>query len=308
MAGSLKRGRMSGKPVLFKLILFYAREAWSGRTLAFFGLMLGLSAFLLWGMPSLAPDASKMFPPVSFSIVDLDDSFISRTLIEQISQMTLVEMVYIEPLEAAQQRLSANETLLILVFPENFYEISMRNEQRPPIIVYLNDRKPVETALFVRFLDNMASSIEGVQASFFSFAETMLPLFDDNEAYIKTLDGAFAHIAFQMLGRRSVVTVDDSGKLNTVHHVISALICLLAMQTSLLLLTQVQQDRRSGVHERLMLAGVGWWQPLLARQLTGLAWLDPIAAFVIAIFAIHEGREAWEGELVEDEDDDEDDD
>jgi divalent metal cation (Fe/Co/Zn/Cd) transporter len=34
-------------------------------------------------------------------------------------------------------------------------------------------------------------------------------------------------------------------------------------------------------------------------MLTGAAWLDPVAAFVIAIFAIHEGREAWEGELVE---------
>lgn len=42
-------------------------------------------------------------------------------------------------------------------------------------------------------------------------------------------------------------------------------------------------------------------------MLTGLAWLDPIAAFVIAIFAIHEGREAWHGELVDGEDlDDED--
>ena len=27
--------------------------------------------------------------------------------------------------------------------------------------------------------------------------------------------------------------------------------------------------------------------------------LDPVAGFVIAAFAIHEGREAWEGELVE---------
>lgn len=36
--------------------------------------------------------------------------------------------------------------------------------------------------------------------------------------------------------------------------------------------------------------------------LTGAAWLDPVAGFVIAIFAIHEGREAWEGELVEDDD------
>ncbi|BBZ59403.1 MULTISPECIES: cation diffusion facilitator family transporter [Mycolicibacterium] len=36
--------------------------------------------------------------------------------------------------------------------------------------------------------------------------------------------------------------------------------------------------------------------------LTGAAWLDPVAGFVIAAFAIHEGREAWEGELVEDDD------
>jgi divalent metal cation (Fe/Co/Zn/Cd) transporter len=35
--------------------------------------------------------------------------------------------------------------------------------------------------------------------------------------------------------------------------------------------------------------------------LSGAAWLDPLAGFVIAAFAVHEGREAWEGELVEDD-------
>lgn len=30
--------------------------------------------------------------------------------------------------------------------------------------------------------------------------------------------------------------------------------------------------------------------------LTGAAWVDPIAGFIIALFAIKEGREAWEGE------------
>lgn len=40
--------------------------------------------------------------------------------------------------------------------------------------------------------------------------------------------------------------------------------------------------------------------------LVGWTWLDPVAGFVIALFAIHEGREAWEGELVEDDDDDDD--
>jgi len=36
---------------------------------------------------------------------------------------------------------------------------------------------------------------------------------------------------------------------------------------------------------------------------TGASWLDPAAGFVIAAFAVHEGREAWEGELVEAHDD-----
>jgi divalent metal cation (Fe/Co/Zn/Cd) transporter len=41
--------------------------------------------------------------------------------------------------------------------------------------------------------------------------------------------------------------------------------------------------------------------------LTGAAWLDPVAGFVIAAFAIYEGREAWKGELVEDDDHEDDD-
>jgi divalent metal cation (Fe/Co/Zn/Cd) transporter len=46
------------------------------------------------------------------------------------------------------------------------------------------------------------------------------------------------------------------------------------------------------------LAGLGLY------ALTGAAWLDPVAGFVIAAFAVNEGREAWEGELVEDDDED----
>lgn len=39
---------------------------------------------------------------------------------------------------------------------------------------------------------------------------------------------------------------------------------------------------------------------LVLFALTGAAWLDPVAGFVIALFAIREGREAWEGELEHD--------
>lgn len=38
---------------------------------------------------------------------------------------------------------------------------------------------------------------------------------------------------------------------------------------------------------------------LVLFAITGAAWLDPAAGFVIALFAVNEGREAWEGDLAE---------
>lgn len=40
---------------------------------------------------------------------------------------------------------------------------------------------------------------------------------------------------------------------------------------------------------------------VVAYAFTGANWLDPAAGFVIALFAIREGREAWHGELAEHE-------
>lgn len=38
--------------------------------------------------------------------------------------------------------------------------------------------------------------------------------------------------------------------------------------------------------------------------ITGATWLDPAAGLVVAVLAIREGLEAWEGELIEDDDED----
>jgi divalent metal cation (Fe/Co/Zn/Cd) transporter len=42
---------------------------------------------------------------------------------------------------------------------------------------------------------------------------------------------------------------------------------------------------------------------LVAFALIGWTWLDPVTSFFIAIFALMEGKEAWEGELVCEDDD-----
>ena len=48
-----------------------------------------------------------------------------------------------------------------------------------------------------------------------------------------------------------------------------------------------------------VLLSVSTFAGLALFAITGAAWLDPVAGFVIAALAVHEGIEAWRGELAE---------
>ena len=281
MAGKLK--------TIWLLIVFMTRSMVNLRTLSFLLLMLLLSAYLLWGLPALETDSEALFQPVSFSVVDQDKTLLSRKIIDQIASMDLVDQVYVETLPDAKSRLDRNESLLILVIPEDFYAISLRAEERPPLVVHLNERKPIESSLFVRLLDNMSASIEGVQASYFAMAAHLRPLYDDPEAFGPVLDRAASRVALLVLGRRATLEIDEQMKLNTISFVISSLLCLFILLTSLLLITQIQQERTSGVRDRMVLANVSWWQAVIARQISSLLWLAMVLLpLLIGLFRIYQ--------------------
>lgn len=81
------------------------------------------------------------------------------------------------------------------------------------------------------------------------------------------------------------------------------------------LLARVKRKAGMEMNSRLVVAdaaetrlcawlSVSTFAGLVAFALIGWTWIDPVAGFVIAAFAVMEGKEAWEGELVCDDDDD----
>jgi ABC-2 type transport system permease protein len=281
-------------PVLLTLLRRDFRETWNGHNLAFLGLSLLLAAFLLSGLPIASGGISSIFRPVSLAVVDDDKSLISYTLIDQFSDLDAVDEIYVEDLASAQKRLQANEILLILVIPENFYEETVRGGERSSITVFLNERMPAESAVFTRLLGNTAGSVTAIQAAVFAFQDLVGPLFQDYQPYSDAVELAATHLAFRLVGRQSLLAVDDSGKFGTIYHVISALSCLLALLTGLIVLAKVQSERRLGLQARLVLAGVSWWQPMLARQLIGLLWLAAgFGPLLAALHRLYPDRPFW---------------
>lgn len=281
--------------MVFRLLRLYWRETCNIRTLAFLVLMLLLSALLFGDLPvGKEGGSSNLYNPVRLSVVDEDNSLISYTLVDQFASLSIVDKVYVESLDEARQRLDANEILLIMVIPAGFYEQTTQGLERNSLTVYLNERMPAESVIFVRMLGNATGSVESIQSALFAFQDALRPLFTDDAAFASAADAAAVNMAFKLVGRKSILKINEEAKLNTAYYVVSALTCLLAMLTSLLVLLQLQQERRSGQHERLLLANVPWWQLMLAKQLIGLVWLAAGFAPILAgIFRYYPKAERW---------------
>jgi ABC-2 type transport system permease protein len=280
--------------MVFKLLRLYVRETWNSRTLAWLVLMLALTVLIGSGLPGNPANQSGFYQPVSLSVVDEDESLISYTLIDQFSGLSLVRNIYVEDLAAARKRLDTGEILLILVIPPGFYEQTTQGLERSSLTVYLNESMPAEATVFVRLLNNASGGIEAIQAALFAFQDELRLLIADPDQLFKTADAAAVDLAFKLVGRKSILKVNEEAKLDTTRYIISALASLLAMLTALLILLQVQQERRSGLHERLLLANIRWWQLLLAKQLVGLVWLAAgFAPLLAVLFRQYPSIEEW---------------
>lgn len=255
--------------MLSRLLLFHLRGALSWRTAVVFVAIVLLTAFVYLALPDMSSSGGRSFFDISFSIVDPESSLISTAIAEILHGMNDMGHVYLEDLETALERLERNEILMVIEFPVGFLESSQALEKRPPVTLRLNPRMPAESALALRELLGVADSIAGILAPYMSFASTIQPLYQDSVAYHRQLERSFAQLITWVMTRRAAVTLDETHRLNTGFHLVSSLLCLLCMQTGLMLLSQTEADSLSGVNVRLALSSATWFLSPLARGIAG---------------------------------------
>lgn len=255
--------------MLTRLIRFYWQELLNWQTLTLLISILLISALLFLSLS--APEDTEsgppaLFEPVSLSIVDLDQSVISYTLIDQFRSLEAVDTLFTESMDEAAARLERGEILLILYIPDQFYEATRQRLSASGLTIYLNESMPSEAAILTRMLNNAAESVVGIQSAIYTYQAGAEPLYDDPAELWQQIEAVAVTLAFRLVGRKSVISTLDSQRLRTVPQVISSLATLLAMLCSLLLLPQIRQEKESGLHVRLTLAGIRPWQSALARQ------------------------------------------
>ena len=258
--------------MLFHFMRFHLRELVSARSLIFFLLILIVTAFLFSAIPSLQTSADRINYNLSISIVDPDRGAVSQSLAVILGSMNNMGEVYLDTMDLAQERLKNNEILMIVEMPAGFSKASETLGQRPPLFLWVNERMPSETAIFVRALRGFGNSVAGIQAAYAAYADLIQPLYPDKDLYDQELRDSFSQIALWVLTRRAVITLEETAAMSTPLHVVNALVCLLGMQTGLLLLTQAQDERASGVMHRLALSRAPWWASPLSRLLVTLLW------------------------------------
>lgn len=276
-----------------RLLALYLIETSHARTWVFLAVVLALAlAFAL--LPQSGDSGGvQVYRPIRMSVVDEDNSMISGALVSQLKSIRTLDHVYAEDMVAARNRLDAGETLLLLHIPEGFYARARNPEQSIGVEVWFNDEMPTEAAVFVRFLNSAADSVSASKAALFAFEDEVgVLLAGDGQAQADESEAAMIALVLRLVARKSIVGIEESAKLDTGVFILSALTCLYAMMTTLLMLPVVRRERASGVFDRLLQHGVSWWKPALARILIGLLWLSVGIGPLFAILLQNRGMQS----------------
>jgi divalent metal cation (Fe/Co/Zn/Cd) transporter len=128
---------------------------------------------------------------------------------------------------------------------------------------------------------------------------------------------ALRFIALTFFALAIYVTVEGARDLLTASRPETSTVGIVLTGVSIVVMPWLAHAKRKAGHamnSRLVLAdaaetklcawlSVSTFAGLLGFALLGWTWIDPVTGFVIAAFAILEGKEAWEGELVGDDHD-----
>lgn len=259
--------------MLRRLLIYYWRETCNIKTIIFLLVVVLLSLFsrsLVWYNDE---GEAKLFQPLAVSIVDHDESVISYVIRTQLSELETIGNVYLDDMETAQNRLEANQILMIIELPEDFYEQALVQDHRDSINIWLNEQMPAESNLLARLLDDAANSISSVQAALHAYQEELRLVVEDEQLFQKYSEAATLDVAFKLIQRNNMVIIEQEARMRQVWFVVAALLSLFAMLPALLVLMLVQQEISSGQHARLLAANVSWWQLHLAKIVIGLIWL-----------------------------------
>jgi len=142
--------------------------------------------------------------------------------------------------------------------------------------------------------------------------------FDGDGATAEALDGrALRAIAVSFWVLAAYLIIDGIATVATGSVPERSAVGIALSAVALMVMPALAWSKRRVGHQlrsRLVLADAaetgfcGWlalaaWLGLVLSGTVGWNWADPVAGLVIGAFAIYEGREAWEGELIEDNDD-----
>ncbi|NLW11343.1 MAG: ABC transporter permease [Clostridiaceae bacterium] len=259
--------------MLRRLLVYYWRESCNIKTAVFLLVVILLTFFgrsLIWYNDD---GEAKLFQPLAISIVDLDESIISYVIRTQMSELEMIENVYLDDMETAQKRLAANQVLMVIELPEGFYEQAVSQDHRDSIKIWLNEQMPAESNLLARMLNHAADSISSIQATLHAYQEELRVVIDDDQQFQKYSEAATLDVAFKLIKRGSMLVIEQEAHMHQVWFVSAALLSLFSMLPALLVLMLVQQEVSSGQHARLQVANVAWWKLHLAKIIIGLIWL-----------------------------------
>lgn len=188
-------------------------------------------------------------------------------------KIDLIDMVYIDDIEAAKSRLARDEILLYMLFPDGFFVDSLAALKRDAVTIVLNPNMPVESEFFSRMADEITVTVVDLESAYFAYADLVRPFFVDEAALQRHLDFVLVGVLMRLLTRNRLVTSQEAPQFNLIAFIFASLLVVLVLFAGMLPMFFAGRDDRGGLTARFLASGFSDHTLQLARTMTGLPFV-----------------------------------
>lgn len=223
--------------------------------------------------------------PFPIAIRDEDQTVMSRSLIQQIGQVSIFSQVILAEPEEKDTQLFERGAAAVITIPRNFfYEMYTMNNQ--PVQVTLNRQMPIQANLLYGVLSSVLDIIAADQATGQAVYHFCYGSLTSDQTY-RMWEQTANQLLQDALGRQQVFVNDMQPEDLQADVVCSLFACALSVMVLFFPLAAVKsipEERSSGILPRYIAAGGSVWLFFLSKCLSAL--LLTIPAFVLMLVAL----------------------
>ncbi|NLA82274.1 MAG: ABC transporter permease [Clostridiaceae bacterium] len=208
---------------------------------------------------------------ISASLVDDDQSFVGRAMVEFFGGISYITAIYQDTMDKALERLEDDQVMAVLRLPPNLFAEARTGSQIEPIQLWLNPRMPAEAGQIGILVRQYAAAFNYLYGAIFGYQKLYVDLGGEEGQSWEKATSHSLNVLIMYFSRTGFADEGDYLPFTPVTHALSGILLIFSLLPAMGVLSATVRTAGTSYEDRLLMTS-GYGPLMLSRLISGALW------------------------------------